>query len=427
MRLPRMKAGLPGTKRRATAKDRGHPRQPLLWDLTSLPSPEPEAAELIAWIGEHAGTEADIRVCLPDAQRLVPLLTQVAEIRRCDIYLARPGTELRDTSQGPISVRVSSGMPVDWSLIRPAGVPDDAASWFECVAGRVKSRTGIAVVRKQECVAFVTRSSFLDTVALVAQTFDTPAGMTPVVATIVGGQFGLGDYDGTVNCVDGAGFGRALHETIDEMAPEVRLSLAWPADPASSDSLDRELSRLASALDRVVWAPARHGGVTAPAGALQPLSRGLDGHPAPWRKYDPATPRESNFLGDRNGLLVPALSGSPQQPDAPEPAAQPPSSQPVAASDEVAHAWELLRLDHPDLMARAVGAFRSIDLESAPERLRQLTSAWFAYLRYYEDLAAAAERKAEEIGQVMRLRCALGRVLDVVSDASRRTLVGARH
>ena len=274
-----------------------------MWDIAKLPALErpDDAQELARWVGQQTGPECDIRVLVPDAHEHSTLLGDLADARRCDVYVPKPGTELRDTPGGPLSVRVSSGMPMSWALIRPRDIPEGADAWFEHDSGRVVPREGVAVVELGTCVGFVTRASFMDTLVYVART-----AVTPIVVTVEGGRFIVGHFDGTVTDVDGTEFGRVLTETVKDLAPEVRLALTWPAEADACAALDRELSRLARRLDRVVWVPARRGSAAVADGLTEPVSRGYDGRPAPWLRYDPANPGVSALVSRPDGRLVPA-------------------------------------------------------------------------------------------------------------------------
>jgi hypothetical protein len=402
---------------------------PQLWDLMELPTTDARGASpdrLADWILERAEPGSDVRVLVPGGHRHLELFARLAEAMHCDVYLPAAGAELHEEGGEPVTRRSDTGEPLEWSLIRPSDIAPEAPSWFERGGGRVLRRRGVATIPMGMGVAFATRASFLDLVAFATATATAPPAVTPLAAVVYGGQFVIGWFDGREAALAGADFARLVAATVDELRPEVRLALTWPRSMEACLELDRELERLAQALDRVIWVPPWGGSAVAVSDLAEPIAVDADSHPAPWLRYDPDGSRGSSLFAAADGRLLSesdAISttavvlAAPAGEISAAATAFAGGSVPVAEGEgeefEEAGALDELRHDHPALMRRADNAFRALDFARPDEArcLGDLITAWSAYLDGYGRLPDTGAGAAA-LHRVFALRRTLHRVFD---------------
>jgi hypothetical protein len=138
---------------------------------------------------------------------------------------------------------------------------------------------------------------------------------TPTLTTIVVGaglgRFEIGRFNDAGSLLGGVDFATLVAASLDVVRPDVQLALAWPEQAAARAALDRELMRLADALNRTVWVPAQGGSavVAADGGCFVAVDeRGAPGRWHPYRSRLNAADA-LRYASDPAGVLVRKTAG----------------------------------------------------------------------------------------------------------------------
>jgi hypothetical protein len=284
---------------------------PMLVDLPTLvdgAGQSMDVCSLVDLVRRAAPPGCDLRVLAPEAYRCREVLQEVADALGCDIYLAGRDVDIVQVGGAAVAVARATRDPVDWLVVRPAGLPISASAWFEQSDGVIRARTGLVTLPLQGGLAFATRETFAEMAKFVNAITSPTAGVTALAAPARDGQFAIGWYAGYGAVLNGADFARLVTANLDDVRSDVQIALTWPTGPNESRLLDAELRRAADALDRTVWVPELGGGAACGTGIGGPIAVDFDGRPARWVAYASArrvaSPRA--YATDDLGRLVPA-------------------------------------------------------------------------------------------------------------------------
>jgi hypothetical protein len=241
---------------------------------------------------------ADVRLLVDDGERHLDAATELASALRCDVYLTPHGaTVAYHCESGPVAtwdavaVDRASGAPVAWLVVRPADLASDVPTWFVSVAGRLRQSSGLVSVPLPGGLAFATRTGFAEAAAMAARLVDRHApvvsGLTTIAVGAELGRFEIGRFNDAASLLGGVEFATLVAASLDVVQPDVQLAIAWPTSEPARIALDRELMRLADALNRTVWVPEQGGcAVVAPEDCPSSfVARDDQGAPGRWRPY----------------------------------------------------------------------------------------------------------------------------------------------
>ena len=379
---------------------------PCLFDLMSLTDPRDrpaDVAELADLVRRGAGPDCDIRVLVADGGRHATTLQGLADTLRCDVYFVAGPTELVDESGDIVALDHASGEPTDWRVVRPSDVPAGLPTWFDLADGRVRMRSGLVTLPVPSGLAFAARDTFIEMAAFVDAAPGCSEGLTPIAASIQSGQFSIGWFDGTSALIGGEDFARLVTASLDEVQPDVRLAIRWPADADDCVTVGEELQRMADALHRNLWVPEPGCMASGIAGLDEPAAVDTTGASAQWVSYVPSdvTTWVAGYETDPDGRLVGLADDISRAAFA---------STPV----DLVPFWNHLETAHRDALRIADAAFRLLrfDRPSDVVTLSRISAAWAAYVPEYELLTHNATSGVTDVQRVVELRERLGRVLE---------------
>jgi hypothetical protein len=347
---------------------------PLLFDLTTLADASGQvmsSLDLIDHVGRGAEPGCDIRVLVEDVDAHHGELQELADHRRCDVYVVGAGVVLEDVAGEIVAFDRATDQPADWLVIRPGDIGESLPTWFERAKGRVRVRPGVVTLPIQAGLALANRRTFLEMAQFAATTRRSTDGLTPLVASVHNGQFCMAWYSGAESVLGGADLARFLSASLETLEPHVQLALAWPDDEDERHIVDAELLEMTEVLDRAVWVP-EPGCRAARLNGLDELAAvDSNDRPARWVAYAPSTDPDSReaFDTDARGVLVWRGEGT---------------NEPVRAEERDGP-------EHTQLVRRADSAFRTLDFDVPADaiRLTRLACAWADYLAEYEKAGRA--------------------------------------
>ncbi|MFC0530939.1 hypothetical protein [Phytohabitans kaempferiae] len=273
------------------------------------------AVELAGHVGPAADTGGQLRLLVNDGACHEPLLSQVADLLKCDILVTPAGASV-DLLAGPdgspgdaVPVDRSTGDVVEWALVQPASLATTLPGWFDLVGGLVLTRAGLATLPLPKGLEFVDRSSFVERRAAAARLGRGHSDLVTVAVPTRAGRFQLSTFDQD-DRADPDGYGgqdlAAALSSIHLYGGDLRLWLSWPQDAAEHNQLETQLAALAEATGATVWAPAAGGAAVLLHGCRDLSSRDRSGNVARWQDYRPPHAREApRFTTDLDGRLVP--------------------------------------------------------------------------------------------------------------------------
>jgi len=197
---------------------------------------DPDAAELRTTILLGAPTARGVRLLLDNGARFAAYLQQ--RYRNRDILVtpenARVRIERIDDGDGGVTWAAfpvdEAGQRVDWALLRPTGLPGWWPTTFHTVDGIQRPRAGDMMVPLPiGGVAVATMERFHELGRNLAALAGAPGELFPAVVRMVNGAFVVGDYNGEIEQIDGAEFGRRLLARGAD-GNEIMLGADRPAD-----------------------------------------------------------------------------------------------------------------------------------------------------------------------------------------------------
>jgi hypothetical protein len=360
--------------RRPTTRFGRRSAVPLLFDLTTLADASGQVMsplDLIDHVGRGAEPGCDIRVLVEDGHQHQVELRELANHRRCDVYVVGDGVVLEDVAGEIVAFDRATDQTADWLVIRPDDIGESLPTWFERSKGRVRVRPGVVTLPIQTGLALANRRTFLEMAQFAATTRRSTDGLTPLVASVHNGQFCIAWYSGAESVLGGADLGRFLSASLETLEPHVQLALAWPDDEGERHIVDAELLEMADVLDRPVWVPEPGCRVARLTGVDELAAVDSNDRPARWVVYSPPTDPDSReaFDTDARGVLV--WRGE--------------------STNEPSPADERDGPEHKQLVRRADSAFRTLDFDvpADAKRLTRLAGAWADYLAEYEKTGRA--------------------------------------
>ncbi len=152
-------------------------------------SPTPDVGPIAAAVRKK-GPHTDIRLLVGDGENHSAVVSKLADTLWCDVYVTPNGADLRfvkesssvgGTTWDAVAIDRESGQPVEWLVVRPTGMPDDAPTWFVSSRGRLRQRGGLVTMPFRGGLAFATKSTFRDTVHVSTRMREPTSRVTTVM------------------------------------------------------------------------------------------------------------------------------------------------------------------------------------------------------------------------------------------------------
>lgn len=273
-------------------------------------------APLSSLVRTHGERETDVRLLVNDGERYLTLANDLANNLRCDVYLTPQGSTVRylhesnavtgDTWEA-VAVSTATGEPIEWLVVRPLGLPENVATWFVSLRGRLRQSNGLVTVTLPDGIAFATKATFRDTAHLASRIMPNRSRLTTIAVNADLGRFEITRFDDAGSLLGGVDFATLVTASLDLIHPDVQLALTWPKDTDACTALNTELMRLADGLNRTVWVPQPQGAAFLLPGAGEFVAVDEVGAPSRWRAYPSRLNDDwtSAYGTDLDGRLAP--------------------------------------------------------------------------------------------------------------------------
>ncbi len=307
---------------------------------------EDMVSSLASIVRARGDRETDVCLLADDGERHLGLAQGLADLLRCDVYLTPGGAKvryvhIRTPATGDmweaIALDPASGQPVDWLVVRPAGLPSSAATWFTSDQGQLRRGHGLVTVALPDGVAFATRTTYRDTARLAALLLPSGHALTTLAVSVEHGLFEIARFEDEpapaqaaaprqrrfgakgkpvptdeaprrpATLLHGGQLADLVRDVMPSVEADVQVALTWPLDPSACTTLHTELLALAEGLDRTVWVPEPPGAAFVQPGFGEFVAVDEVGSPSRWRAYPPAsrTDLTTQFGTDLDGRLTP--------------------------------------------------------------------------------------------------------------------------
>ncbi|HEX6871075.1 MAG TPA: hypothetical protein VF163_08255, partial [Micromonosporaceae bacterium] len=300
--------------------------QPLPYLTDLAPEPGTDGAwdvdRLAVAVQRRAGRQTDVRWLTDDGARHRDVARTLAGRLHCDVYLTPAGARLRYLKESSpffgdawhaIVTDASTSEPLEWTVVRPPGLPDGVPTWFMSSRGRLRQSGGLVTLPLPGGLAFATKATFRDIAELTAQLRAGPDRVTPLTVNVEQGKFEISRFDDAGALLGGAEMATLVAANLDVIHPDVQLAITWPTGDERCKALEAEVIRFANALNRTIWVPEPAGSAVVLAGPGEFAAVDEIGAPSAWRSYGPGGRDHGNHDGldgllstDRDGRLLPA-------------------------------------------------------------------------------------------------------------------------